>query len=223
MNLTMNQRYFWGAAAVIAAALAGTLVAYPHLPATVPVHWNAHGQVDAWGPRWSVLVYMPGIMVGTVLLFAALPWLSPKKFEVDSFRSTYLYIMVVLVAMYAYIQILTLLSALGLALDVGRAIEGGVGLLIALLGNVLGKIRRNFYVGIRTPWTIANERVWNATHRLGAKTFFVGGLLGLLAVVVRAPFWAPVVCFLAAAFIPVVYSLVYYKRLEHHGELNGSY
>lgn len=220
MNLTTKQDYFWGAVAVIVATLAGTLVAYPHLPSTVPMHWNAHGQIDSWGPRWSVLVYMPGIMIGTVVLFAALPWLSPKKFEVDSFGPTYLYIMIVMVAMFGYIQILTLLTSLGLALDVGRAIEGGVSLLIALLGNVLGKVRRNFYVGIRTPWTIANERVWNATHRLGAKTFFVGGLLGLLAVLLRAPFWVPVVCFLAGAFIPVVYSLVYYKQLEHRGELN---
>ncbi len=220
MNLTINQRYFLGAVAVIVATLAGTFVAYPQLPASIPMHWNAHGQVDNWGPRWAVLVYLPGIMIGTVLLFAALPWLSPKKFEVESFRPTYLYIMIVLVAMFAYIQILTLLASLGLALDVGRAIEGGVSLLIALLGNVLGKVRRNFYVGIRTPWTIANERVWNGTHRLGAKTFFIGGLLGLLAVLLRAPFWMPVVCFLAGAFIPVVYSLVYYKQLEQRGALN---
>jgi uncharacterized membrane protein len=220
MKLTINQRYFLGAAAVILATLAGTLVAYPQLPATVPMHWNAHGQVDGWGPRWSLLVYTPGIMIGMVLIFAALPWLSPKKFEVESFRPTYLYIMIVLVAMFAYIQILSLLSALGLALDVGRAAEGGISLLIALLGNVLGKVRRNFYVGIRTPWTIANERVWNVTHRLGAKTFVAGGILGLLGVLLRAPFWVPIACFLLAASVPVVYSLIFYKQLEHRGELN---
>lgn len=220
MNLTINQRYFLGAAAVILATFAGTLVAYPQLPAIVPMHWNAHGQVDSWGAKWSLLVYTPGIMIAMVGLFAVLPWLSPKKFEVDSFRPTYLYIMIVLVAMFAYIQILSLLSALGLALDVGRAAEGGIGLLIALLGNVLGKIRRNFYVGIRTPWTIANERVWNVTHRLGAKTFFGGGLLGLLAVLLRAPFWLPVACFLLGAFVPAVYSLIFYKQLQIRGELN---
>lgn len=221
MKMTISQRYFLGAAVVILATLVGIIVAYPQLPSMVPVHWNAHGQVNGWAPKWQLFLYGPGMMLALVGIFAALPWLSPKRFEVDSFRPTYLYIMIVIVAVFAYIQILTLFTALGLSLDVGRAIEGGVSLLIALLGNVLGKVRRNFYVGVRTPWTIANERVWNATHRLAAKTFFAGGLLGLIAVLFRGPFWLPVAAFLLAAFIPVIYSLIFYKQLEHRGELNG--
>jgi uncharacterized membrane protein len=217
--MTLNQRYYLGAVAVILATLAGISVAYPHLPDVVPVHWNAHGQVNGWGPKSSMFLYGPGMMTGTVLLFAALPWLSPKKFEVDSFRPTYLYIMIVIVAMLAYIQILTLITALGLVVDVSRAVEGGICLLIALLGNVLGKVRRNFYVGIRTPWTIANEKVWNATHRLGAKTFFAGGVLGLITVILRAPFWLPIAVIGAAALVPAVYSLTFYKQLERRGEL----
>lgn len=217
----INQRYFLGAAAVILASLAGTLVAYPHLPRTVPVHWNAHGQIDGWAQKWTLFLYGPGLMTFMVSLFAALPWLSPKKFEVDSFRQTYLYIMIILVAMFAYIQILMILAALNVALDTSRAVVGGVCLLIALLGNVLGKVRRNFYVGIRTPWTLASERVWNSTHRFGAKTFFAGGLIGFLAVLLRAPFWLPFAAILLAAFPPAFYSLIYYKRLEHQGELNG--
>ena len=128
--------------------------------------------------------------------------------------------MIVIVGMVAYCQILMLVSALGAVIDVSRAVEGGVCLLIALLGNVLGKVRRNFFVGIRTPWTIASEQVWNATHRFAAKTFFAGGLLGLLAVILRAPFWLPVTAILVAALIPAIYSLVFYKQLEHKGELN---
>jgi uncharacterized membrane protein len=124
----------------------------------------------------------------------------------------------------AYCNLLILLSALGslggIVLDVSRAVEGGVCLLIALLGNVLGKVRRNFFVGIRTPWTIASEQVWNATHRFAAKTFFAGGLLGLLAVILRAPFWLPIAAILIAALGPAIYSLVFYKQLERRGELS---
>jgi uncharacterized membrane protein len=156
-----------------------------------------------------------------VAIFSAIPWLSPRKFAVDSFRSTYLYIMVMVVAMLAYVHIVILVSALGLAFDVGRAVEGGVCLLIALLGNVMGKVRRNFFVGVRTPWTIADERVWNATHRFAAKTFFAGGLLGLLAVILRAPFWLPMTAILTAVLVPVIYSLVFYKQLEHRGDLGS--
>jgi uncharacterized membrane protein len=217
-RMTSNQKYYLGAGAVILATLAGTIVAYPQLPAVVPVHWDIQGQVNAWGPKWALFLYGPGMMLSIVLLFAALPWLSPKKFEVDSFRATYLYIMIVIVALLAYCQLLIVIAALSVVLDVSRALEGGICLLIALLGNVMGKVRRNFFVGIRTPWTIANEQVWNATHRFAAKTFFAGGLLGLVAVMLRAPFWLPVAAILVAALVPAVYSLVFYKQLERRGE-----
>jgi uncharacterized membrane protein len=195
------------------------VVAYPQLPAVVPLHRDAHGNVNGWGPKWSLFLTGPGLMALFVLLFSALPWLSPKKFEVDSFRATYLYIMMALVALLAYIHLLVLGAALGVALDMTRAIMGGVCLLIALMGNVLGKVRRNFYIGVRTPWTIANEQVWNATHRFAAKTFFVGGVVGLLAVILRAPFWVPMSAILIAALSPVIYSLLFYKRLERQGNL----
>jgi uncharacterized membrane protein len=128
--------------------------------------------------------------------------------------------MIVTVSALAYIFIFIVISALGAPLDVSRAVEGCVCLLIALLGNVLGKVRRNFFVGIRTPWTIANERVWHATHRVAAKTFFAGGLLGLIGAIFRVPFWLPIAAILMAAFTPVLYSLIFYKQLEHRGELN---
>jgi uncharacterized membrane protein len=222
-QMTVNQRFYGGAAVAILAVLAGTLVAYPSLPDVVPIHWNAHGQVNGWGPKWSLFLYGPGGMLLIVLMFAALPWLSPKKFEVDSFRATYLYIMIVIVAMMACCQGLILLAALGslsgVTFDISRAIEGGVCLLMALLGNVLGKVRRNFFVGIRTPWTIANEHVWNRTHRFAAKTFFAGGLLGLVAVALAAPFWVPIAAIAIAVLVPAAYSLVFYKQLERRGEL----
>ena len=88
--------------------------------------------------------------------------------------------------MLAYIHMLALAAGLRIAIDVGRAVTGGICQFIALLGNVLAKVRRDFSIGIRTPWTIADERVWNKTHRLAAKTCFVCGLIGLVAGVLRA-------------------------------------
>jgi uncharacterized membrane protein len=218
-QMSVNQKYYLAAAAVILATLVGTVVAYPQLPNILPMHWDAHGQVNGWGPKWWLFLTGPGAMLALVVLFSALSWLSPKKFEVNSFRTTYLYIMIVMVAMLSYVHLLIVMSGLGLVLDVSRAVEGGACLLIALLGNVMGKVRRNFFVGIRTPWTIADERVWNATHRFAAKTFFAGGLIGLLAVIVRTQFWVPIAAILVATLIPVIYSLVFYKQLERRGEL----
>src|SRR5580698_6608003 len=137
-SMSTNQKYYFGAATVILATLAGTAVAYPHLPNIVPMHWDFQGHVNGWGPKWWLFLTGPGGMLFMVLLFSALPWLSPRKFEVDSFRATYLYIMIALVALLAYVHLLILFSALGVVVDVSRALEGGVSLHFALLGNVLG-------------------------------------------------------------------------------------
>jgi uncharacterized membrane protein len=217
--MTITSKYYLGAAAVIVAVLAGIAVAYPRLPGTVPLHWNAHGQVNGWGPKWSLFLWGPGMMTFILLVFSALPWLSPKQFEVDSFRATYHYIMVVLVAMMGYFNLLVLGWGLGMTLDIGRAVIGGVSLLVALLGNVMGKVRRNFYIGVRTPWTLASEHVWNGTHRFAAKTFFAGGLVAFGSAIFGGPFWLPLAAILSGALAPVVYSLVFYKQLERRGEL----
>jgi uncharacterized membrane protein len=86
-------------------------------------------------------------------------------------------------------------------------------------GNPMGKLRRNFYLGVRTPWTLASERVWNATHRFAAKTFVAGGLVGLVFSIVGLFLWA-ILATLVGALAPVVYSLVIYKQLERRGEID---
>jgi len=124
-----------------------------------------------------------------------------------------------LVAMMGYFSAVIVWAGVGHRLDVGRAIIGGVCLLLALLGNLMGKVRRNFYIGVRTPWTLANERVWNATHRFAGKTLVAGGLAGLALTVAGLNGWPVMVALLAGALIPVGYSLVFYKQLERRGEL----
>jgi len=215
----MKRKYYLLGFALLAAVLAATAIAYPHLPPIVPTHWNAAGTADAYAPKWRLFVTIPAMMLAFLGLFAVLPWLSPKRFEVDAFRSTYLYIMIVLLCMMVYFHALVLWAALGRSVDMTRAIIGGVCLLFALLGNVLGKVRRNFYIGIRTPWTIANETVWNATHRLGGKLFFLCGLVGFVLALLRAPFWLVGGILAAGAAVPVIYSLVLYKKLERRGEV----
>ena len=215
----MTRKYYVICFALIILCFVAAAILYPHLPSQVPTHWNLHGQVDHYSGRWWVLTIPPGMMLGMMGLMAALPWLSPRHFEVEPFRSTYLYIMVVFVASLAFLHAMMLWAAMTGQMDIHKAIVGGACLLIALLGNVLGKVQRNFYIGIRTPWTIADERVWNATHRLGAKTMVVGGLCGLILALAGAWPWLCLVSVLAGAFVPAIYSLVYYKQLERRGEL----
>lgn len=211
-------RYFLAIALVVGAVVT-TVVAYPHLPSSVPVHWNFHNQIDRYAPKWTLFLLGPGSMVGMIVLFAFLPWLSPKYFEVDTFRATCARIMLIVVALFGYFYAVALWTALGHGIDMGRAILGGICVLFALSGNLMGKVRRNFYIGVRTPWTLANERVWNATHRFAAKTFVVGGLVGLALTIVGQNRAAVFATLLGAALSPVAHSLIYYKRLEHRREI----
>lgn len=216
--MTPNKYYLVGIL-LIAAALIATVVLYPQLPQRVPSHWGANSQPNGYSPKWALFLIGPGMMAGLLLLFRFLPWLSPKQWEVDSFRSTYFQVMLILLSLLAYLYAMILWAGLSGSANVGRAILGGVCLLLALLGNLLGKVRRNFYIGVRTPWTLANERVWNATHRFAAKTFVVGGLAGLILTLFGIEGWPVLAVLLAAPLIPAAYSLVFYKQLERRGQL----
>jgi uncharacterized membrane protein len=208
---------------VVAWLLAAWL--YPSLPQRIPTHWNFEGKVDGWGDKSWATFLMPGAMVFFLVFFAFLPALSPRHFEVDTFRSTYLYILVVTMALFFYMNGVILLATWQEVregprfMDMGRVLIGGIFLFIALLGNVMGKVRKNFYIGVRVPWTLASDRVWNDTHRLAAWLMVAAGAIGFLLVIAGVPpVWALGVL-VGSMLIPVVYSFVHYKSLEQRGAL----
>jgi uncharacterized membrane protein len=217
----MKTRYYIVAAVFILVALASSIVLYPSLPDRVPMHWNARGEVNGYGSRLSAALFVPAIMAGMTLLFAALPWLSPRKFEVNGQANgvVYLQVLLVILGFLAAIHALMLAAATGRHLNMNVAITGSVCGFFAVLGAFLPRLRRNFYVGIRTPWTLASEEVWHATHVFAAKWFIAGGLLGLLLTLITRNFWAPLVVLMLAGGVPIIQSLVYYKQLEHRGQL----
>jgi uncharacterized membrane protein len=147
---------------------------------------------------------------------------SPKRFTVDSFSATYWHSCLVVVAMLGYVQCILAWGAWGAwspSMPMNRAMLGGLAVFMALLGNVMGKVRSNFWIGIRTPWTLANERVWYATHRFAAKTMVASALLSLACMLAGLTAWMCMVVLLAGLVIPAFYSLLVYKRLERKGDL----
>jgi immunity protein, SdpI family len=214
----MTRAYWIVGIVLAAAALAASAFIYGQLPERIPTHWNLAGKVDGYGPRWTVFE-LPAMMLGLLGLFRVLPWLSPKGFEVDSFRRTYLFAMVSVLGLAAYVHGVALYATTHDGADPGRVVLGGVSLFFVLLGNVMGKVRRNFYIGIRTPWTLASERVWVDTHRLAGRTMVASGVVGFLLAIVGG--WlVPAFAFLIAGVLfPVLYSLVHYKRLERAGQI----
>src|SRR5262245_22634938 len=156
----MTRIYFLLSIGVVVFTLAATAGIYPWLGDQIPTHWNIHGQIDGHGPR-QIAFLVPTIMLGLVGLFAVLPWLSPKQFELDKFRDMYGFIALVFMTTMAYIHGLTLWAALGGGVDITRAMLIGLLVMFGLIGRSMTSVRRNFWVGVRTPWTIASERVWD--------------------------------------------------------------
>lgn len=208
--------------ALVLAALVAFLVSYQNLPQQVPIHWDSKGSVNGYGPRYALLLLGPGLMLSEMLLFALLPRLSPKRFEVDSFKATYLHLMLILVSMTGYFFAIVLWASLTGSVDVISAILGGASAFTILLGNVMGKVRRNFFIGIRTPWTLASERVWYATHRVAGKLLVITGIIGLVLALLGTSAWLWLAVLGAGLSTLVAYSLYFYKSLEKRGELDVS-
>ncbi len=216
----MNRKVFSIVALLLTLlTFAVTLGVYHNLPSQVPIHWNTRGQVDGYGPRWHTLVVLPGVMLFLVGVTLVLPWLSPRSFQVNTSSNAYLQIMLAVLVFVAYIHFVTLAAALGRSMNMGAMIVGAICAMFAAIAMPLARVRRNFYVGVRTPWTLASDRVWEATHRFAAKTFLAGGLVGLVLAAFLSEPWPSIVALGAAGLAPVIHSLVFYKQLERRGEV----
>lgn len=208
-----KKRFLWWSIPMFVLTLAATLLVYRNLPETVPMHWNALGEIDRYGPRAWVFT-QPLVLAVVTLVWTVLPGVSPDRFRVGSFSATWWYCGIVVAALLAYIQMVLLWGVSTGTMPMARALLGGIGAGIVLLGNVIGKVKRNFWLGVRTPWTLASDRVWYATHRLAGKTMVAGGLVALGAAILGLPFHLGIGAIVVGALVPAVYSLIYYKRLE---------
>lgn len=219
-------RWLYLSIALTIAILVGTVYVYQTyydlLPEQVPTHFNLQNQPDGWTPRdqlLPMLMLLPATMVGFVVLTVALPWLSPRQFRIDSFRGTYGFIMALAVALMGMVQASFVWVAFRQTGNIGHLIFAGLFLFLMAIGSVLANVHQNFWIGVRTPWTLASTAVWQATHRLAAWLFVFGGLLGFIGVLADAPLVFGIVLLALIALGPVLFSLIHYKRLERLGRL----
>lgn len=203
----------WIAPLLVAAMWAFALAVYPVLPDHIPTHWNLRGEADGWGGPGSAFLF-PAIGTGTWLLMLVLPRIDPRRANWEKFRDEVHLLVNVLVLFFAWIEAVTLGAALGWDLDTGRAVTGGVGMLLAIIGNYLPRIRSNWFMGIRTPWTLSSESVWRDTHRVGGRAFVAGGVAMVLAGFIPGVLaqLLAIVAAMVASLIPVVYSYLAWRR-----------
>ncbi len=203
---------------LVGAAFGASLIFYTSLPARLPIHWDIDGNVDGWAGRPFAVLIVPSL--GLLFLFFVLAgeWLSPRHFKVSTFRSSFNSLMVVCAALMVYMHALVLAAGLRPGSRYGRWIIAGLFLFFAWIGNLLGKTRPNFWIGIRTPWTLASDAVWIATHRFGARVFMLVGILGAIGAFAGFPAFIQVTLIVIAIVVPVIYSLRVSKKLEKESE-----
>lgn len=203
---------------VIVAALAAlSLYVVGAAPdARIATHFDLHGQANGWMRRDEAAWFMPAVAGGVALIFAVLPLILPKNSDLTRSAEAYGVASVAVVAMLALAHATLMLRALGYDIDPVRPILTGVGLLLTVLGNYLPKTRYNYVMGVRTPWTLADERVWDQTHRLAGPLMMAGGVVvmaGVWFVPLERVIWLLLAGALAPSLIAVIYSFIVAKRL----------
>ena len=204
--------------ALIAVGIIVSAFAYPGLSAQVPTHWNAAGEVDGWSPRHIAVLIGPGTAALGWLVFWLIPRISPRGFRTDEFNHILSLIQVATVVFALGIGGLILLAGHGQPVAIERIVPVACGLLFMLLGNYMGKMRKNFFVGIRTPWTLASDEVWARTHRLGGYLFVAAGLVMIVSPFAGLGPLVIAVAIVLAALVPIAYSFIAYQRLEGFGD-----
>ena len=186
------------------------------LPETVPTHWNYKGEIDDWGDK-TTLIFITFLLSGlTYILFTVIPFIDPKK-RIQTMGNKYHNLKFLMVLFMSALAVFIIYSAKEQSITNPSFIILAMGLLFMLLGNYFKTIKANYFIGIRTPWTLEHESVWKSTHKLAGKLWFVGGLAIVLSSLTTSKefnglFFISVTVLLA--LIPIVYSFLEYKKLK---------
>ncbi len=212
---------------IVALEIVISLVVYPLLPPIVPSHWNAAGQVNGYAPKWVNLFLLPLmsiVLYGFVrFIVAAAPQLRYQNSSAARRNNQHIVniILVGMLLVMLVVHVTIIAATLGIAVDITFIMSLTLSCMFIFLGNFIGKVRRNSAgVGIRTPWTIASETVWERTHRLGAWLFVLGGVLGVLISFLPIPMvrlFGVVAIIIGVSIILVIYSYVIYDRAVKSG------
>jgi uncharacterized membrane protein len=212
----MDSGHRFGIAAVVV-ALSGVvgIVEAPELPEQLAIHWNAAGEPDGTMSKGLALAFLPAVSAGLLLLFAIVPRIDPLGENVAEFRSLYDQFVVVFMVFLAALHTGIVAFNLGYEFDFTLFVLAGVAFLFYYIGILLTDVKRNWFIGIRTPWTLSNEEVWDRTHELGSRLFKLTALIALVGLFFdEYAIYFLVVPALLTAGITVVYSYYIYEKVE---------
>ncbi len=200
--------------ACMAAMFTLAVIAWPHAPESIPIHWGISGEPDNYAGKFVGLFAAPLIALGVYILFLVLPRLDPRRENYPRFWNRYLFIRTAIIMVLTAIKTITFLWIMGINVNMNIAVFMIVGFLLIIIGNYMGKLRPTWFVGIRSPWTLSSEESWNKTHRLGGWLFVIIGL----GMVIAAPFQEKIAFYIligigaASVVFLFVYSYLVWKR-----------
>lgn len=189
-----------------------SMINWNHFPEQVPTHWGMNGQPDRYNGKWAVFLG-PMITMGIYLLMLVLPKIDPRRKNYDLFTGAYWVIRIALVLLTCIMGLITCFAALGYDLNVGLIVMLSVLGLFLLIGNQFGRIRPNYFVGIRTPWTLNNEEVWMKTHRLTGRIWVIASS-AMILLVWFIPFKIFTLIFIGYVLILIITPLYYSYHLH---------
>jgi uncharacterized membrane protein len=158
-------------------------MAYGKLPGSMPTHWNTDGDVNGWSNKAFGAFLIPVMLAFFWLLIRFLPRIDPRA-NIEKFGAAFEGIFIAVMLFMLGLHIIVLRAALGHHIEMQRVVPIGIGALFVVIGALLPQAQPNWFVGIRTPWTLSSDVVWEKTHRLGGKVFVASGLLIILAAIV---------------------------------------
>lgn len=204
---------------IIALSFAVGIYFYPQMPDKMASHWNVQGQVDDYMPKAWALFLMPFVSLAMFFLFILIPKIDPLKANIEKFRKYFDGFIIIIISFLFYIYLLTILWSLGIEFNMNRVLPPAFGLLLYYSGILIGNAKRNWFIGIRTPWTLSSDEVWEKTHKLGAKLFKLSGVIAVLGAFIPdyAMFFV-IVPVIPATIYATVYSYLEYRKISRAGK-----
>jgi len=198
--------------AIVLLSFALAIYFYPMMPDQIASHWNIQGNVDGYMDKLWALLLMPSISLLLLLLFLAIPRIDPLKANIAKFRGHFDGFIMLIMLFLLYIFLLTILWARGVRFDMGQVLSPAFAVLFYYCGILIENAKRNWFIGIRTPWTISNEIVWDRTHELGGKLFKLAGIIAVFGIFKIYSFYLVLVPIILFAFYLFVYSYLEFQK-----------
>ena len=183
------------------------------MPEKMASHWNTKGEVDGYMSKFWGLFLMPIILLGLFLLYVLIPKIDPLKENIAKFRKYFDGFIVLITLFLFYIYLLSIAWNLGKRFNMGQMMMPALGMLFYYCGILTENAKRNWFIGIKTPWTLSSERVWDKTHKIGGKLFKAAGLIAFLGIFFpNYAFYFILVPALLVAFYTIIYSYFEYQK-----------